>query len=366
MIDTEALLVTHKGNVASPVEGVLYEPLWNSYIAQLFHFALHCVQSGTAQIRNNRIHPVDVVFKRYRQEIEHQGVFNGSIPSIMGAPETIDSWRHERMFDTVRSLIVARPDAAWLTIGDGGADAWMLRALGAKTVTASCISDVVLRRLAAMGYLAGIQISSINAESIDLPDRSVDFVFCKEAFHHFPRPPLAFYEFLRVSRIGFVMVEPLEPAASRPLDILRSTAKRVLRRRRAMFEQFEPVGNYIYRLSEREVFRMLTAIQVSWFALKPFSDFYIEWLSERSRNEFLPRLLFRLGLGMQNQMARFGLMNHGLCTMFVPACSDVTDIKNTLALGGFLISLTPRNPYLEENESTLVPPDQIPDSVPGG
>lgn len=288
-------------------------------------------------------------FKNYQQEIKLHDVSSGRIPSIMGAQETIDSWRHERMFDTVRALIASRPDAEWLTIGDNGADGWMLRQLGAKTVTASSISDARLQKLADMGRLEGIQIQPINAESIDLPDQSVDFIFCKEAFHHFPRAPLAFYEFLRVARIGFVLIEPREPTTSKPLDALRSVAKRILRRRSAIYEQFEPVGNYIYRLSEREVFRMLSAIQIPWFAVRSFSDFSTVWLTKQRRSEFLPRLVFHLGLGVQNQMVRLRLMNPGLCTMFVPTSSEIADVKDALVSSGFQISETPRNPYTDSD-----------------
>jgi SAM-dependent methyltransferase len=289
--------------------------------------------------------------KNYEQEIKLHDLSIGQLPSIMGAQETIDSWRHERMYDTVRALIASRPDAEWLTIGDNGADGWMLRQLGAKTVTASSISDARLQKLGDMGRLEGIRIRPINAESIDLPDQSVDFIFCKEAFHHFPRAPLAFYEFLRVARTGFVLIEPREPTKSKPLDVLRSVAKRVLRRRSALYEQFEPVGNYIYRVSEREVFRMLSAIQIPWFAVKSFSDFSTVWLSKQRRSDLLPRFVFHLGIEVQNQMARLGLMNPGLCAIFVPTSPEVADIKDALVSSGFMISNTPRNPYTSSDYS---------------
>jgi hypothetical protein len=289
--------------------------------------------------------------RNYQQEIKLHDVQSGRVPSTIGARDTIDCWRHERMFDTVRALIASRPDAEWLTIGDNGADGWMLRKLGAKTVTASSISDARLQKLANMGHLDGISIRSVNAESMELPDKSVDFIFCKEAFHHFPRAPVAFYEFMRVARIGFVLIEPREPATAKPLDVLRSMAKRLLRRRPSTYEQFEPVGNYIYRLSEREVFRMLSAIQVPWFAVKPFSDFSTGWLIKQRRDELLPRSLFRTGLGIQNQLVRLGLMNPGLCTMFVPGSPDVQDIKGALASAKFSIYETLRNPYIAEDLS---------------
>src|SRR5260370_34156197 len=106
-----------------------------------------------------------------------------------------------------RPVINMFPEGEWLTIGDGEADGWMLRSLGASRVTASSISDARLKQLKQSGHLTGIDLRALNAEAIDLPDGSIDFILCKEAFHHFPHAPLAFYEFLRVARRGILAVE---------------------------------------------------------------------------------------------------------------------------------------------------------------
>ena len=39
-------------------------------------------------------------------------------------------------------------------------------------------------------------------------DNSVDFVQCKESFHHFPRPMVSFYEMMRVARYGVLCASP--------------------------------------------------------------------------------------------------------------------------------------------------------------
>jgi hypothetical protein len=41
--------------------------------------------------RNKRIRHVDVVLKRYREEIEHHAGLADSLPSVMCAPEAIES-----------------------------------------------------------------------------------------------------------------------------------------------------------------------------------------------------------------------------------------------------------------------------------
>src|SRR5215469_4927865 len=65
--------------------------------------------------------------KNFGQEIRLHEVTSERVPSLISAPRTIDAWRHERMFRAARPLVDMFPRDHWQTIGDGGADAWMLR-----------------------------------------------------------------------------------------------------------------------------------------------------------------------------------------------------------------------------------------------
>lgn len=286
---------------------------------------------------------------QYDQETSLHEVSAERVPSLIGQPDTIDAWRHERMLRLAQPLINVQPDAAWLTIGDGGADAWMLRQMGARQVTASSISDARLRTLASRGHLPDIEIRAINAERIDLPDRAIGFILCKEAFHHFPRAPIAFYEFMRVAHSGVLLIEPADFGFARPFDVLRTVSKLVLRRRPPVYELFEPVGNYIYRLSPREVGRMLTAMQVPWFAVRRFNDFSTRHLVNKRRDDVLPRAVFEAGLAVQNGLAAVGLMNPGFCAVFVPTGATGDDTRRALSDARFDIVETPRNPYSQQD-----------------
>ena len=225
----------------------------------------------------------------------------------------------------------------------------MLRQMGAKKVTASSISDVKLRRMRDLGYLEGIEVRALNAERLDLPDGSVDLILCKEAFHHFPRAPLAFYEFMRVSRLGFILIEPAEFGGRRMFDFVRTLAKVVLRKRPPVYELFEPVGNFIYRVSRREIYRMLAAAQsCSWFAILAFNDFSMKGLVDRPKNDPLAHALFAAGLFVQDALSRCGLMNPGFCAVFVPTGADALQSRERLVAAGFRIVDLPRNPYPPE------------------
>ena len=259
---------------------------------------------------------------------------------------TVDAWQHERMVKCVTPLAAAYPGASWLTVGDSvGLDAWLLQAAcGVRNVSASSISDARLRKAKELGFLDGIAIRAINAEQIDLADSAVDFLLCKQAYHHFPRPPVAFYEFMRVARIGLVLIEPAE-SPTRPLDILRMVAKVLLRRRRPAYEMFEPVGNYIYRISERDIFRMLAALHLRWFAIKTFNNFNSARLAKWPRDSRSARLIFQVAVGVQDVLVSSHLISPGLCVVFVPTGPDAESAQATLRASDFKIVTIPENPY---------------------
>jgi len=249
------------------------------------------------------------------------------------------------MLHFLSPIIRTYPDAHWLTIGDGGADAWLLRKFGIRSVTASSISDARLKKLQELRCLGGIEVRALNAECLELPNASYDFVICTQAYHHLHRPPVAFYEFMRVSRIGFVLIEPAE-CQSRLLDVLRTLSKVLLRRRRPVYDLFEPAGNYIYRLSERDVFRMLAAMQLPWFAVKTFNNFSSGWLATQNRNALLARSIFNAAVGVQDILCRCRLMSPGLTVIVVPNMNAVAGpLEPNLRAAGFRVMPIPKNPY---------------------
>lgn len=206
------------------------------------------------------------------------------------------------------------------------------------------LSDGRLQKAVKLGHLNGITVSALNAEHLELPDASFDLSLCSQAYHHVRRAPLAFYEFMRVSRLGFVLIEPVE-YPPRPLDVVRTLAKVLLRRTKPIYDLFEPAGNYIYRLSERDILRMLTAVQLPWFAIKTFNSFYVRWLALQRRDSLLARILFKIGTGVQDVLSFCHLMTPGLCVVFVPTSPDAESARETLRAGQFRIVSIPKNPY---------------------
>lgn len=273
-----------------------------------------------------------------RQALSEEGM---GWPSRYSAPESIDNWRHTRMLDLVLPLLRAQPRSRWLTVGDGryGSDAAYLLQQGAAA-TASSLTDERLRHAHARGHIGGFRAE--NAERLSLGDGEVDFVLCKEAYHHFPRPPVALYEMLRVARVGAVLIEPLDNP--RPLDTLKRLLKRVVRGDGEVL--FEPSGNFIYRLDVRETGKLMTAMGGLTLAVRPFNDFFHPRLGGcDARGWNRGRLLTRLGIAVQDLLCSLRLTGWGLCAaVLFKGPADATLLRSLREAGYRIIEL-PRNPH---------------------
>ena len=120
---------------------------------------------------------------------------------------TVNTWRHDRMYHLLDPIIKTQPQASWVTVGDGryGTDAKAIIDKGSKAL-ATDISDTLLKEAQEIGFIPDYRQE--NAEALSFQDAEFDYVFCKESYHHFPRPMLALYEMLRVAQKGVVLIEP--------------------------------------------------------------------------------------------------------------------------------------------------------------
>jgi hypothetical protein len=109
-----------------------------------------------------------------------------------------------------------RPELSWVTIGDGrfGLDSIRLQRLGVRSVLPTDIGGALLEAGVQQGLINDYRVE--NAESLSFSDGSFDMVFCKESYHHFPRPFLALAEMVRVARYAVILVEPRDYVIDRP------------------------------------------------------------------------------------------------------------------------------------------------------
>lgn len=279
----------------------------------------------------------------YSQHHDHDSeiIKENKLPSCYSDPDSIDAWLHTRMYNTITPLIEGYRDSSWLTVGDGkyGSDGYFLKSNGVD-VTASSLSDVTLVHAQKLGYLD--KILALNAEHIDADDGSYDFVLCKGAYHHFPRPPVAFYEMLRVCRKGMVLIEPNE-SSKKPLNYLKILIKKALNKDAS---GFEPSGNYIYKIDMREIARMMTALNYEVLSYSRFNDFYHPKLADHAFNNYsFPTLATRAGLMVQNVLCALKLLNYGMITTIVFKEKPSDNILHQLSENRFTHIQLPINPY---------------------
>lgn len=274
---------------------------------------------------------------------EKRVVDEGQLPSCYSAPGSVDAWRHRRMYEMIVPLLESHPHATWMTLGDGNyaSDAHFLRTKGAR-VLATSLTTASLEIAKQKGYIN--EYRAENAERLSMEDGAVDFVLCKAAYHHFPRPPVAFYEMVRVARIGVVLIEPQE-AGWRVLNQVKEWLKRALRHQ--VTTLFELSGNYVFRVSAREIVKMMTALNGGGVAVKRFNDLYHpRWSRGRWGGLSSGALLTRLGLAAQDLMCALGLLDYGLATVVVFKTPPSETLRTLMKRRGFRWLPVPVNPYL--------------------
>jgi len=281
--------------------------------------------------------------------LEEQQAEESRVPACFTVPDTVDAWRHRRMHEMLEPLIEARLDASWLTVGDGnyGSDAYFLQQQGID-VLASSLTDHSLKIAAEKGFLK--KYAAINAEQIPYGDDSFDFVFCKEACHHFPRPAIAFYEMLRVARETVVLIEPYD-GPKRLLDMIKEPAKKLLWGRNQTIH-FEPSGNYIYRIHPEQIGKKLAAMGYAAIAYKTFNEIYLPRFGKSKAGLTFGSFATKSAILFQNILSMFRLLNPGLVVLIAfKREPEATWVKN-LQRGGYKVDALPINPYMEpEGES---------------
>jgi SAM-dependent methyltransferase len=287
----------------------------------------------------------------YSNHMEHEFAASKEmgLPDCYVDPQSIGAWRHQRMRKEVLPLLEAYPHGKWMTIGDGdfGSDAHFLRVHGAD-VLATSLTDSTLVIAQQKGFIG--EFKSINAEEIHLPDASYDFVLCKESYHHFPRPPIALYEMLRVARKAVVLLEPQE-ASRRLLNRVKDMIKTRLRGQKSAV--FEPCGNFIFRVNVREMEKMMTALGYPAIAVEEFNDFYYARLSRAkySRTGFAT-LFTKVVIAAQDILGFLRILDYGGACIILFKEAPESRLVEQLHRHGFRIHCLPNNPYLERRVSS--------------
>lgn len=255
---------------------------------------------------------------------------------------TIDYWRHNRMgFDISEFLINEDVNNSVLTIGDGkfGLDSIKLKKKGVKNVHPSDISEVLLKKSKDLSLIKEYHI--VNAENIQFEDNSFDYIFCKESIHHCPRPFLALYEMIRVSRKGVFLIEPLEKSYS-----IRSFIKKSFKiKKDKIIGKFEDSSNFLYMQSLDEYIKLAISLNMPNIAYKKINDHYQYGVEFKNKKSVLfIKIIFMIIL--KNILSLFKIDNENMLIFgFFKNKLDKKN-KNFLKNINFSVFDIDPNPYL--------------------
>jgi len=276
--------------------------------------------------------------------------------------DTVDYWRHKRMYEAIEPIAKFYKDAQWVSIGDGryGLDSYRLKKLFGINVLPTDIANNMLERGKDLGLFDRYSVE--NAESLSFNDNSFDIIFCKEALHHMPRPLVAIYEMLRVCRKALILIEPNDPLVfSSPKKLAKTLLSSILERR--LFSRskhsssfffsppppaFEPSGNYIYSLSKREMIKVVQGLNMPGLAWKGINDYYIqgcEFEVASPTNLVYKKVLSEIKRQDRNcrQLPQF--FDYGLIVMVLFKEEIIPTLKNMMLESEFEFPVIEKNPY---------------------
>ncbi|MBN2485921.1 MAG: class I SAM-dependent methyltransferase [Bacteroidales bacterium] len=275
---------------------------------------------------------------------------------------TADYWLHNRMYEAA-DCIAGHESATWLTIGDGrwGLDSIRLKKRGIANIIPTDICETLLKASKEKGLIDKYHIE--NAEKLSFPDNSFDYIFCKESFHHFPRPYIALYEMLRVASKAVILVEPNDDPLVSTIGfktfigykIKNFLARKGLCKKPRFYGKtifpdygYETSGNYVYSISNREAQKIARGLNLPQLAFKGYNSHYIKGC------EFEPADINKSAIfkeivdtvNYQDEKCKLGLLAYsGIMLIFFKEKASSLTINELKSRDWTIIDL-PKNPYL--------------------
>lgn len=287
------------------------------------------------------------------QECLEGGALDELAQTWLDKTVTLNTVRQRRVNDLLRPFIEVDAEAAWLTVGDGryGLDGMALQEMGASKVHCSDM-DATLLKIAHERNLIS-HYSEENAEKLSFPDDSFDYVLCKESYHHFPRPYVALNELMRVCRKGVLLIEPRDRKIDKgQFSFLVELINRLFGLN--IFDSshgFEPVGNYAYCISQREMEKFQLGMHRQHIALCGVNDYYqpgyeFVKVDDRSISNKLKIFKFWLVIAIKGLAERLLITKSGLLIAVLFKVDPGHVLKEQLRRKGYRVMVLPKNPYI--------------------
>ena len=240
---------------------------------------------------------------------------------------------------------------SWLTIGDiSGLEAQYLQNFG-QDVIASDISDEFLKIVKDEGLID--KYARVNVEAIDFADGSFDFCFCHEAYHHFPRAYIGLYEMIRVSRQATILMEPIDAYFKMPMllflkNILDKINPVLINKFWKNRFSFEPVGNYVFKLSEREVEKVAMGLGLKCIAFNSMNVSHSPIDKAVLKKKFDKKQYKKLmkGIYLRDFLGKLTLIPNNLLVAVVFKSEPSESLRASMVKAGYQIIDLPDNPYI--------------------
>ena len=310
---------------------------------------------------SNQISNLELSYKMQSEHFTNADEETERIQKAWFDEDTVDYWRHQRMFSPLKPLLLHYPNSNWLTVGDGrfGLDSVLLKKMQPTLqILPTDLSTVLLQKAKEMKII--IDFRKENAESLSFSDNSYDFAFCKEAYHHFPRPYMAIYEMLRVSKSGIVFIEPNDKSVKKFPELVMRALKRMVKKviGKPILHpdtwNFEESGNFIYMISKREMEKVALALQLPTVAYCYYNDYYepgVEFEKAVPGNKVFEKV--KKAIAKADFNSHWGLQNFSSIIAILFKENPDDELKAKLRATGFQVIDLPENPYLKKRKEEL-------------
>jgi len=263
---------------------------------------------------------------------------------------TVSEWLQRIFFSCVDPLLTL-PAQQWLTVGDAyGLDAQYILSRGSNAMATDLNTDF-LRVAKAENIIR--EYAGENAEKLSFNDNKFDFVLCKESYHHFPRPYAALYEMIRVAKKGIVIIEPQDPVSKMPLlllitNLLAKSPHFLSRIWKNRFS-YEPVGNFVYKVSEREFEKFAAGLNLPVLAFKRINpNFYFKGTENiQADSNDIRFLSIRVRKKISDILAGLKIFPGQVLSAVIFKQIPGDDLLQQLRASGYRIVRIPKNPYLK-------------------
>ncbi|MBM9538342.1 class I SAM-dependent methyltransferase [Desulfobulbus alkaliphilus] len=191
-----------------------------------------------------------------------------------------------------------------------------------------------------------------NAESLSFHDSEFDYVFCKESYHHFPRPMIALYEMIRVAQKGIIFIEPNDKyIENTTLQAIFLNLKKIYKILTNKFKkhQYEESGKYIFSTSRREIEKVALGLNYKTVAFKGLNDFYFQGVENEKISKHGP--LYRkinILLITSNTHCKIGFDNYKILISIIFKEKVSSLLAKELSSHGYDVVELPSNPYIED------------------